>query len=287
MKQNKRDNAHDLLRGLRRHPWRTVFHAFAAFSVIWTVTEAFDKFVPGVIITGPWPLGIIIAFSVLWSLKKVLKPTEISIRLATTDTTIDVVFGDIFQEEGLCAIPMTVYFESEAGQPVSANSLHGQFLHKYFGGGVATFDQQIQAQLSGLNPIPVPTKGVGKTDKYPVGSTALITVAGRKFLAFALADADPVTCKADANVSMLWEALEQLWKCARNELGGETLNLPLVGSGLSNIGLPARDLLNLIVLSAITSTKEKRITRRIRIVLHRDRYEEFDLRDVKQYWEER
>jgi hypothetical protein len=251
------------------------------------VTEAFDKFVPGVIIGGPWPLGIIVGFSVLWSLKKVLKPTEISIRLATIDTTIDVVFGDIFQEEGMCAIPMTVYFESQAGKPVSANSLHGQFLLRYFGGGVATFDQQIQAQLAGVSAVSVPTKKVGKTNKYPIGTTAVISVVGRKFLPFALAEADPVECKADANVSMLWEALENLWKRARNELGGETLNLPLVGSGLSNIGLPARDLLNLIVLSAITATKEKKITRRIRVVLHRDRYEEFDLRDVKQYWEER
>lgn len=287
MKPNKRDKAHDLLRGLKRHPWRTAFHAFAAFSVIWTVTEAFDKFVPGVIINGPWPLGIIIASSVLWSLKKVLKPTEVSIKLSTTDTTIDIVFGDIFEEEGLCGIPMTVYFESQLGQPVSLNSLHGQLLNRYFGGGVATFDQQVQSQLASMNFIPFTSKIVGKTDKYPIGTTALITVNNRKFLAFALAEADITTCKADANVSMLWEALEHLWKRARNDLGGETLNLPLVGSGLSNIGLPARDLLNLIVLSAITATKEKRITRRIRIVLHRDRYEEFDLRDVKQYWEER
>ena len=65
------------------------------------------------------------------------------------------------------------------------------------------------------------------------------------------------------------------------------MNLPLVGSGLSGLGLPTRDLLNLIILSAITETKSKGITRRIRIVLHRDRFDSLDLRDVKRHWEER
>jgi len=84
---------------------------------------------------------------------------------------------------------------------------------------------------------------------------------------------------------MMWVALHQLWQRARIELGGHSLNIPLVGSGLSGLGLPTRDLLNLIILSAITETKAKQVTHRIRIVLHRDRFDDLDLRDVKQHWE--
>jgi len=62
------------------------------------------------------------------------------------------------------------------------------------------------------------------------------------------------------------------------------VNLPLVGSGLSNLGLTARDLLNLLILSAITETKAKDITRTIRVVLHRSRFDEVDLREIKQHW---
>ena len=36
----------------------------------------------------------------------------------------------------------------------------------------------------------------------------------------------------------------------------------------------------------ITETKEKTITQRIRIVLHRDRFEDLDLRDVEAHWKE-
>ena len=48
----------------------------------------------------------------------------------------------------------------------------------------------------------------------------------------------------------------------------------------------SRDLLNLIILSAITETKSKEITQRIRVVLHRYRFDDLDLRDVRQHWKE-
>ena len=85
---------------------------------------------------------------------------------------------------------------------------------------------------------------------------------------------------------MMWIALHELWQRVRVESGGHAVNLPLVGSGLSGLGLPTRDLLNLIILSAITETKSKEVTQRIRIVLHRDRFDDLDLRDVKKHWKE-
>jgi len=84
----------------------------------------------------------------------------------------------------------------------------------------------------------------------------------------------------------MWGALHELWQRARIESGGHAVNLPLIGGGLSGVGLPTRDLLNLIILSAVTETKSKEVTQRIRIVLHRDRFDDLDLMDVKQYWKE-
>jgi len=43
--------------------------------------------------------------------------------------------------------------------------------------------------------------------------------------------------------------------------------------------------LNLIILSSITESKSRPVTRKIRIVLARDRFEELELRDVKRHWE--
>ena len=182
---------------------------------------------------------------------------------------------------------MTEFFESEIGDPVSENSLHGLFLNKYFGGGIGGFDSQLNQQLKGVGSVNVGTKKtVGKTKAYPIGTTACVTVGKDKYILFALAEADRKTCKAASDAAKMWVAMHGLWQKARIEAGGHPLNIPLIGSGLSGIGLPSRELLNLIILSAITETKVTQITRRIRIILHLDQFEEINLRDVKKYWEE-
>jgi hypothetical protein len=60
--------------------------------------------------------------------------------------------------------------------------------------------------------------------------------------------------------------------------------LPLVGSGISGVGLEPRELLDLIILSVITETKRQQITMQVRIVLADDRFENIDLRQVQNCW---
>ncbi|MCK9419859.1 MAG: DUF6430 domain-containing protein [Nitrospirae bacterium] len=274
----------DLWNGIINHPWKTVRHTFVSFSVLWTLTEGLTYFVPGIQIKGFIALGAIILISLGYALKQVWKPSVIEIKVSNSNTTIEVLFGDLFQQDGIRAIAVNEFFDSQLGKPVSEKSLHGIFLNRCFGGHPEPFDKQVEKQLKGLESMQV-ERSEGKTKSYSIGSSALITADKDKYLAFAFAKTDPATCKAYSDVTMMWVALHQLWQRARIESGGDPLNVPLVGSGLSGLGLPTRDLLNLIILSAITETKAKQVTQRIRIVLHRDRFEELDLRDVKQHWE--
>lgn len=163
--------------------------------------------------------------------------------------------------------------------------MHGLFLQKCFGGAQESFDKQVEEQLKGLESTHI-NKVEGKCDCFPIGATALIVANQDRYISFAFAKADPKTCKAYSDVTMMWKALHGLWERARIESGGYAVNVPLVGSGLSGLGLPTRDLLNLIILSAITETKGKEITQRIRIVLHRSRFDDVDLREVRQYWKD-
>lgn len=274
----------DLWGGIVRHPWKTISYAFVAFSVMWTLTEGLNHFVPEVQIKGFIALGIIVLISIGYALKQVWKPSKVEIKISNSNTTIEVVFGDLFQLEGIRAIAVNEYFDSKLGRPVSDKSLHGIFISKCFGGHPESFDKQVEEQLKAIESVEV-EKIEGKTKSFPIGSSALITANQDQYLAFAFAKTDPTTCKAYSDVTLMWVALHQLWQRARVESGGHSLNIPLVGSGLSGLGLPTRDLLNLIILSAITETKAKPITHRIRIVLHRDRFDDLDLRDVKQHWE--
>jgi hypothetical protein len=221
--------------------------------------------------------------SVAFGLKKVWKPSTVDIAIANTNTTIEVLFGDIFALDGIRAFAVSEFFDSQLGKPVSDKSLHGIFLKRCFGGHPESFDKQVDEQLRGITGEEV-AKKEGKSKRYPIGSTALVTVDQDRYLAFAFGKADPDTCKAYSDVNMMWTALHQLWQRVRIESGGHPLNIPLVGSGLSGLGLPTRDLLNLIILSTITETKAKEITRLIRIVLYRDRFDELDLREVQAHW---
>jgi len=159
------------------------------------------------------------------------------------------------------------------------------FLQKCFGGHPEPFDKQVDEQLRNVTSCVV-EKVEGKSKCYPIGSTVLITVNQDRYLAFASSKADPKTCKVYADVGMMWEALHALWQRVRIEANGDAVNLPLVGSGLAGLGLPARDLLNLIILSAITETKVKEVTQRIQIVLHRSRFHELNLSDITKHWKQ-
>jgi hypothetical protein len=160
-------------------------------------------------------------------------------------------------------------------------------IQKCFGGHANAFDGELARELNAANAVVVADKREGKQLKHQIGTTALVNANSERYLLVALAESEPATCKANSNVTMLWNSLNSMWARARIECGGYPLNVPLLGSGLSGVGLPTLDLLNLIILSAITETKARHITDRIRIVLHRDRFKDVDLRDVKKHWEEK
>ena len=124
----------DLWNGIARHPWRALRHSFVAFSVMWTLTEGLTYFIPGIQIKGLGALGVIILISLGYALKQVWKPSKIEIPVSNSNTTIEVVFGDLFQQDGIRAIAVNEFFDSKLGRPVSDKSLHGIFLKKCFGG---------------------------------------------------------------------------------------------------------------------------------------------------------
>jgi hypothetical protein len=273
----------DLWRGIWQQPWKTIQYIFTSFSVIFTAVKAVTYFFPPIKFEGRTPFALAILISVAFGFKKVWKPSRIQIPIANCNSIIEVVFGDLFEQEGIRAIAVNEFFDSIIGKPVSDKSIHGIFLKKCFGGHPESFDKQVAEELKHTPSVEV-VKIEGKTRCYPIGSTALIAVNQDKYIAFAFTKTDPQTCKAYSDVTLMWTALNDLWKRVRIEAGGHAVNLPLVGSGLSGMGLPTRDLLNLIILSAITETKAREITQRIRVVLHRSRFGDLDLRDVRQFW---
>lgn len=279
---------YDLGRGVKEQPKKLALQVFSSFSMAFTVIRAVDYFFPSAHLSNVRLLAAVLAGCVIYGFYEVWKPSSISWKIATCDTEITVLFGDLFEQDGLKAIAVNEFFDSELGKPVSDRSVHGIFLRDVLGGFSGAFDAQVAQQLAGIQPPPhhIPAKSAGKQYCYPVGTTALITVNADKYIVFALAKTEPDTCKAFSDVELMWRALHDLWQRVRSEAGDYPISLPLVGSGLSGLNLPTRDILNLIILSAITETKARKITSQIRIVLRQDRFKQVDLRDVKDHWKE-
>jgi len=272
-----------IILGIRKHPWTSLVYFFASFSVLWTLIEGLTHFIPTLNIQGIPSLLVVLVIGIVYSVFKIRRPTSVTFGIAHTNTKIQIKFGDLFDEEGVRCIAVNEFFDSELGIPVSKNSLHGILLSRCFGGHPDAFDKIIFNELVDSPSEAVP-KEQGKETRYPIGTTANVTVNSDRYMCFALCHTDIDTLKAEADVPTLWQALEGLYSKARYSLGGAPLVLPLVGSGLSGIGLPTRDLLDLIVLSIIAENKKKQIATLIKIILTTDRFDEVDLAEVRKYW---
>ena len=269
--------------GIKHHPWRAFIYLFASFSVFWTLVEGFTYFIPALDLRGTASLITVAVIGIIYAVAVIRQPSKIEIPIRHTNTRIEIKFGDIFEEDGFRVIAVNEFFDSQIGLPVSDKSLHGIFLSKCFGGHSQAFDQIIEEELKDSAGENI-TRPQGKTRKYPIGTTAAIPVNSDHYLCFALTKTEIDTCKACADVPTLWQALIGLWQKARISVGGSVLVLPLVGSGLSGIGIPTRELLDLIILSVITESKRRQITTYIRIILTPDRYEEVELKEIKGHW---
>jgi hypothetical protein len=269
--------------GIKHHPWRALVYWFGSFSAQFTIVRAVSHFFPDLIIVGIKPLIVMVVVGLIYGALMIRRPMSVELRLFYTNTKLEIKFGDIFKESGCRVIAVSEFFDSELGQPVSRNSLHGILLSKYFGGHNQAFDDIVKKGLKD-SPCEHVSDKQGKTIKYPIGTTVEVPVNNDRYLCFALCRTDVKTLKVYSDVPTLWEALNGLWQKARTTHGGGALVLPLVGSGLSGIGLPPRQLLDLIILSAIAETKKREIASQIKIVLLMDLFNEVDLREVKRHW---
>ena len=195
---------------------------------------------------------------------------EINIPIKHTNSEINIQFGDIFKTDGVRVTAVNEFFDSELGVPVSEKSLHGMLISKCFGGHSETFDKIVSEQLKEISSDYMEERKHGKKYKYPIGSSVEFIADGNRYLCFALTHTDINTSKAYADVSVLWKALNGLWNKARVVLSGDSLSIPLIGNGLSGIGLPPKDLLMLLILSIITESKKQVIGNCINIILHKE-----------------
>lgn len=259
---------------------RFLVFSFAAYGALWTVLESVSAFEDKLKPTGAVAYGVLILLSVAVGGWRAWPVRRVEIRIPTSDSSIAVEFGDIFSKDGCIAIQVNEFFDSLLGEHVSPHSLHGLFIRNVLGGQSVSFDALVTSALADVPFATVPRPN-GNSKRYQIGTTASVDVNSKRYLLFAFARTDITTLKASATVHEFWDALSGLWEAVRVRSNGNPVFVPLLGAGLSGVGLPERQLLELLILSYVYHTKKNKITKQVTIVLHPSLRRTIDLKSIK------
>ena len=258
---------------------------FATFCVCWTLVVSFAAFFPHLKPEGFFWYLAIIALSIAHGLWSCWPKSQIEFEIPATDSVFKIKFGNIFDGNDLVVVPANEYFDGLLGDHVSVTSIHGQLIKELLDGKSDTFISSVNTALATAH-----IKGTkvqrqsGQCTKYPIGTVACITISGRRYLIAALTRIDLNSLKASATLDDLTRCLAGIWEGARNNSHGNTIKLPLIGSGLSGVGLPPKCLIDLIVVSFVYATKQQKVADKAVLVLPPRLKWAVDLNSFKRNW---
>jgi len=202
------------------------------------------------------------------------------------DTVVRIEFGDFFTQSGVKAVAVNDFFDSSVGgDGISRKSVHGRVIEEIWAGDTKNWKSQISEQLKTLKPEKV-SRARGLKMRYPIGSTAVGSVSGSKFLFYALSTTDVDSGQTLATAADLLTALSGLLECARSECDQEPLVLPLAGSGLSRTGIKLNIVVDLLLCAIFEATKKAKVTNEIVIVLPIEQAWRFNLQTYTRDWAE-
>ena len=256
---------------------------FAAYGFLWTCIVSYGFFFPNYKPVGAFWYAAIILVSVVIGLWRCWPTKHIKLPIPATDSTIEIRFGDIFEGVGVIVIPVNEYFDGLLGDQVSENSLHGTFIKDVLGGQSSTFIDLTSEALKSFEAKEVQRES-GREKKYPIGTVACVDSNQKRYLLAALSRTNIQTLKASATVHELWDCLEGIWQGVRNYSNGNCVRIPLLGSGLSGVGLPPKNLIEIILTSFLYFTKKQKIADKVTLVLSTKLKGEIELVTIKRSW---
>jgi hypothetical protein len=201
--------------------------------------------------------------------------------LLSPDSRIKIKVGDLFDEPGHLVIGTNDVFDTALGEIIKQHSIQGQFLSRIYAGDLRKLDQEIEHALKPLEDARKEDlqKGAGKRWRYPVGTTITLgTINSRYFLTAYGQMGHDLVCGSDAD--SIWLSLSCLWEEFRQKGQGADLSIPVIGSDLARTGIPRMTLIKIIIISFITASKKKFVSRQLTIVINPADLESVNLYEI-------
>jgi len=89
---------------------------------------------------------------------------------------------------------------------------------------------------------------------------------------------------SSANAEMLLASVRGGLRQARAVCGGENLNIPLMGSGLSRVGVSSTILIDLILVAILEESKSLKVTQEIHVILPKELKKTVNLGRISSDW---
>ena len=258
---------------------------FTAYGALWMVVDSLSEFFESAKPGGWAGYSVFLAGAAIGGLYRAWPRRRVEFAIPGSGSTLEIRFGDIFDSGEIVVIPVNDFFDGELGDHVSENSLHGKFIEGVLGGQSQSFYDLTSEALAGVKPKEEGvTRSSGRCNRYGIGTVARVDVASRRYLLAALSHTDLLSLKASASLHDLWMCLAGVWNGVREHSSGRSVSVPLIGSGLSGVGLHPRLLLDFLVTSFFYHNKEETVAKRVTLVLPNHLARDLDLKSIKRRW---
>ncbi|WP_436494489.1 macro domain-containing protein [Actinokineospora sp. HUAS TT18] len=268
-----------------RHGFRTVLRtrrgrrtiardSLATFGVIGGSLQVYDILTPGATYHPVAMVGLLAVAPLGVGLFRSWPRRVLSRGLDRPDVTVSVKVGDLFEQDTHLVIGFTDTFDTDA-RIIHPSSVQAQFQRRLFP-DTAALDEAIAEALANTPSEPA-NKPKGKTQRYPIGTTAVLESNRRLCfcLAYAVMGEDML---ARSTVDDIWTSLSTLWDAVYLHAHREPVSIAIVGSDLAKIDtLDRASLIRLIALSFIARSRTSVVSRELTIMVHPADVEKVDL----------
>lgn len=228
--------------------WGNFFKWASGISVVFTTVLAFLDLCPKVklIIFGGFIGTLVATFVILLIVANVM--TKLTLKI--NNSTVNIKFDDIFSQPDtdLKVIAFNEYFDTKVDDVIiSRNTLNGKYLLQ-LEQPIEELDSSIenstymQDRIAGKNP----KRKDGKKIRYKLGTI----YKNKDYLLVALAPFNENN-RAELTLREYSDCLINMWNEINNLYNGQTVTLPLLGSGMTRfkdcIDIPDQDLLEIII----------------------------------------
>lgn len=255
---------------------------FSAFSTVFGMVVVFFDDAP-LKEKIYYPIGLaiisIVWYIVLWLYVSNWKKVDINIE----STTISIITGDIFKQEGLKVIAFNEYFDTQVDDKViSKKSLNGIFIDTIVGSDLEKLDKHIKEyDFRDENVLEQNTNRIaGKEQKYRIGTICV-------YEDYLLTAFSKFNEKNQAYLTMpeYLEFLIKFWDEINVVYAQKSVSVPIFGSGITRIkehkNITDEELLKIMLWTFRVSETRFKYPAKLTVVIYKDKIDQINLFEIK------